>query len=175
MARRRAGSRPDAPAQPKQNRELADALASLGETSPLLVRNMAFCTQVLSFGSIKRFDKNEFCRDQEVLLYAEIENFTSESTEKGFHTSLGSSYQILDSLGRPVFTREFASTDDLSKIARHDFFIAYHFRVPMQLTPGKYTLRLAIRDKKSQKTGQGSIEFTVKEGKAEPAKAKGGK
>ena len=30
---------------------LAEALAKLGETAPLLVRNAAFCTEVLSFGS----------------------------------------------------------------------------------------------------------------------------
>ena len=149
---------------------LAEALAKLDEMAPLLVHNAAFCTEVLGFGCIKRFDKNEFFRDQEVLLYAELENFTSEPTEHGFHTSLRSGYQIVDDLGRQVFARECAATDDYSKSVRRDFFIAYHLRLPPQLAPGKYTLRLAIQDKKCQKTGQGSIEFTLKEGKAKSGK-----
>jgi hypothetical protein len=40
---------------------------------------------------------------------------------------------------------------------------------------GKYTLRLLVQDATRQKTGQASIEFTVKEGKAESEKGKGEK
>ena len=105
-------------------------------------------------------------------MYAELENFVSEPTEKGFRTSLRSGYQILDNLGRQVVWREFAPTQDHCKNARRDFFIAYHLRLPKQMAPGKYMLRLLIQDTTSQKTGQASIEFTVKEGKAENAKEK---
>ena len=45
------------------------------------------------------------------------------------------------------------------------------------MAPGKYLLRLLIQDTTRQKTGQASIEFTVKAGKAEEpkGKAEGGK
>jgi len=151
---------------------LSEALAKLGETAPLLVRNAAFCTQVLSFGCITRIEKYEFFQDQNVLLYAELENFVPEPIEKGFRTSLRSGYQILDNLGRQVVWREFAPTQDYCKNARRDFFIAYHLRLPKQIAPGKYMLRLLIQDTTRLKTGQASIEFTVKEGKAESGKGK---
>jgi len=151
---------------------LREALARLGETAPLLVRNAAFCTEVLSFACIKRFDKQEFVADQEMLVYAELENFVSEPTERGFRTSLRSAYQILDNLGRQVVQRDFAPTEEYSKNARRDFFIAFRVRLPRQIAPGKYMLRLVIRDAVSQKTGQASIEFTVKEGKAQTEKPK---
>ncbi len=151
---------------------LTEALAHLGETAPLIVRNGTFCSEVLSFGSFKKVDKYEFCQDQNVLLYAELENFSSEPFEKGFRTSLRSGYQILDHLGRQVVWREFPPTQDFCKHPRCDFFIAYHLRLPTQMPPGKYLLRLLIQDTARQKSGQASIEFTVKAGKAEEAKGK---
>ena len=151
---------------------LREALARLGETAPLLVRNASFCSEVLSFARIKRFDKQEFVADQEVLLYAELENFVPEPTERGFHTSLRSAYQILDALGRPIVRRDFASAEEYGKNARRDFFIAFRVRLPRQIAPGKYMLRLMIQDAVSQKTGQASIEFTVKEEKAPAEKPK---
>jgi hypothetical protein len=152
---------------------LLEALAKLGETAPLLVRNAAFCSEVLSFACIKRFDKNEFVANQELLLYAEPENMVSEPAERGFHTSLRSAYEILDDLGRQVVRRDFAATEEYCKSARRDFFVSYRLRLPRQIAPGKFLLRLMIQDAISQKNGQASIEFAVKDGKAEGGKAKG--
>ena len=61
---------------------LTDAIAKLSEAVPLVVRNLAFCTEVQSFGCTKRFDKYEFRPNQEVLLYAELENFASQQTAR---------------------------------------------------------------------------------------------
>ena len=88
-------------------RILGEAMVRLGETAPLVVHNLAFCTEVQSFGSITPFAKAEFAPDQEVLLYAEVENFTVEPTPRGFHTSLRSSYQIFDARGQRVADHEF--------------------------------------------------------------------
>ena len=151
---------------------LTEALAHLGETAPLMVRNATFCSEVLSFGSFKKVEKYEFCQDQNVLLYAELENFSSEPIEKGFRTSLHSGYQILDNLGRQVASHEFPPTQDFCRNPRRDFFIAYHLRLPKQMPPGKYLLRLLVQDTTRQKSGQASIDFTVKEGKAEEGKGK---
>ncbi len=149
---------------------LSAALAHLGETAPLLVRNAAFCSEALGFGSFKKVAKYEFCQEQNVLLYAELENFSSEPVDKGFLTSLRSGYQILDHLGQQVACHEFPSTQDFCKNVRHDFFIAYRLRLPDKLVPGKYTLRILIQDTTRQKTGQASLEFTVKAGKADDPK-----
>jgi hypothetical protein len=85
---------------------------------------------------------------------------------------LRSAYQILDALGRPIVRRDFASAEEYGKNARRDFFIAFRVRLPRQIAPGKYMLRLMIQDAVSQKTGQASIEFTVKEEKAPAEKPK---
>ncbi|MCE5267823.1 MAG: hypothetical protein LLG00_08045 [Planctomycetaceae bacterium] len=141
---------------------LAEALGKLAETAALTVRNPAFCTEVISFGCAKRFEKYEFAANQEVLLYAEVENFASEATAKGYHTSLRSSYEIVDGRGACVAERKFAVTEEYCQNLRRDYFIGYHLRIPKQIAPGKYTLRLSIEDLMCHKTGQATIEFSVK-------------
>ena len=149
---------------------LVEALAKLAESAPLVVRNLSFCTEVRSYGCVKQFQKYEFEPNQEVLLYAEVENFASEPTPTGYHTSLKSGYEILDASGRRVAQRSFAATEEYCQNLRRDFFIGYHLRLPKNAGPGKYTLRLSIEDLKCRKTGQASMEFEMK-----PRKEGGGR
>lgn len=154
---------PDGPRRAAEaKRILNDALVRLGETAPLMVRNLAFCTAVQSYGAMTPFKKCEFVPDQELLLYAEVENFATEPTPKGHHTSLRSSYQIFDSRGQRVADQEFPPIEETCQNPRRDFFIGYHLRVPKRIYPGKHKLQLTIEDAKSRKVGQSSIEFTVK-------------
>jgi hypothetical protein len=155
---------PDRTRRVAQTKEALDeAVANLGAAAPLGVRNLAFCTAIQSFGSITPFKKNDFAPDQEVLLYAEVENFTAQSTPKGFHTALTSSYQILDGRGQRVTEHEFGPTDEYCQSRRHDFFIGYRFRMPKRIYGGKHTLQLTIVDTQSHKVGQSSLGFTVAE------------
>jgi hypothetical protein len=146
---------------------LVEAASKLAESAPLLVRNTAFCTEVQSYGCAKRFEKYEFQPNQEVLLYAEVENFATELTPKGYHTSLKSSYQILNARGQRVAEHSFAPTEEHCQNLRRDFFIGYHLRLPKRIDPDKYTLQLSIEDLKCRKIGQASIEFEVKGTKQE--------
>ena len=142
---------------------LEEAINRLGESAPLVVRNLAFCTEVQSYGCIKRFKTYEFAPEQEILLYAEVENFTSEETAKGFHTSLRSSYQLFDSRGQRVADHQFTTTEEHCQNPRRDFFIGYYLRLPKRIYPGRHTLQLTIEDLKSHKVGQSSIELTIRE------------
>ncbi|MEE9602903.1 MAG: hypothetical protein V3V75_06335 [Thermoguttaceae bacterium] len=141
---------------------LDEALTRLAESAPLVVRNLAFCTAVQSYGCTSEFKKYEFDPGQKVLLYAEIENFTSVATPKGYHTSLRSSYQIFDSRAQRVADHDFTTTEEYCDNARRDFFICYQLSLPTRIYPGKHTLKLTVEDLKGQKIGQTSIEFTVK-------------
>ena len=81
---------------------LSEALVKWGMLA-LLVRNLAFCSEVLNYGCLKRFDKYEFTPGQEMLVYAEVENFASEPTPARLsYVGLRPSYQVLDSQGRWV-------------------------------------------------------------------------
>ena len=154
----------DATSRAAESKQIfCEALSRLGETAPLLVRNLSFCTAIQSYGCFTPFKKYEFTPDQEALLYAEMDNFASESTPKGYHTQLRSSYQILDSAGQRVADHTFTTTEEYCQNTRRDFFIGYHLRMPKRINPGKYTLQMTIEDLQSQKVGQSTIEFTIKE------------
>ncbi len=147
-------------AQAKEH--LAAAVEELGQSCPLAVQNLAFATEIELFGRYEPFEKYEFQPGQKVLLYAELENFQSRKTCRGFHTATRSSYQIFDSSGRRVAEHEFAPSEEHCPSRRRDYFIGYEFNLPTQISPGKHVLQLTVADQNSQKIGQALIEFTVK-------------
>ena len=139
----------------------------LGETAPLVVHNMAFCTAVQGFGATTPFKKAEFPPGQEVVLYTEVENYTVEPMPRGFHTALRSSYQIFDARGQRIADQELPSCEEYCQSPRHDFFVAYKLFLPKRIYNGKHTLQLTIEDLKSHKVGQSSIELTIVKGSEE--------
>jgi hypothetical protein len=141
---------------------LREAAARIGELATPVVRNLAFCKEVTSFGVFKRFPKDEFKAGDEALLYCEIENLKAESTDKGYRTSLKSSYQILDARGERVAVQEFPASEDVCTSQRRDFFIPYFIWIPKRIDQGTYTLQLTVEDMQTHKSGQASIQFIVK-------------
>ncbi len=141
---------------------LREAASRIGEFAPPVVRNLAFCKEVTSFGVFKRFPKDEFKAGEEALLYCEIENLKAESTDKGYRTSVKSSYQILDAHGERVAEQEFPASEDLCTSQRRDFFIPYFIWIPKRIDPGTYTLQLTVEDAQTHRTGQASIKFAIK-------------
>ena len=141
---------------------LAQAVDRLSESSNLLVKNLAFCTEVNSFGVHTDFPKNEFKSGQQVLLYCELQNFKSDVTPKGHHTALKSSYQIVDSQGRRVAEHELPITEEHCQVPRHDYFIRYFIHLPTKIYAGKYSLQLTVEDTLANKAGQSSIDFSIK-------------
>ena len=141
---------------------LQQAAGQLGQLASPVVRNLAFCKEVTSFGVFKRFASNEFKPGEEVLLYCEVENLKSQSTEQGYHTAIKSSYLIFDARGQRIAEQDFPASDDFCANPRRDFFIPYFIALPKRLSSGSYTLQLTIEDSQTSKVGQSSIEFSVK-------------
>jgi len=142
---------------------LDEAVGRLGESAPLVVRNMAFCTEIVDYGRTTPFDKYEFVPGQEVLLYVEVENLASNQTASGFETSLRSSYRIFDSHDREIDRQMCDQLKDRCRNPRRDFFVGHKMEIPrQQVYPGSHTLVLTIEDLISGKVGQSSIPFTVK-------------
>lgn len=144
-------------------RHLHAAANELEQNAPLALAHLAFCTEVNSFGVYKKFPKYEFKRGEEVLLYAEVDNFTSTTTEAGYHTSLHSSVQILDRHGDRVASQDFAVTEENCRNLRHDFFVRYFLNIPKNLAAGDYTLQLTVEDTQGNKAAQANIPFSVTE------------
>ncbi len=140
---------------------LDQAAYHLGTAGNLVVKNLAFCTAVRSYGVIGEFEQKEFRPGQVVLLYAELENFSAEETPEGYRTTLRGSYQIYDARGNQVASEELPVVEDVCRNRRRDFFVSYRIQLPERIYPGRHKLQLTIEDAKSQRMATGTLEFTV--------------
>lgn len=143
--------------------QLAEALGRLGELSNLSVRNLTFCQKVYGYGDHDKTETARFKPGEAVTLYAEVGHYRSESTEKGHHTSLATSYEILDQAGNRVDGGEFATVDDYCGSKRNDFYIEYTIGLPDRIYASHYQLRVLIRDRLSGKIGKSTIGFEIAE------------
>ena len=135
----------------------------LAAISNLEVQNVAFCTEVDSFGIISRFPKYHFKPDQELLLYCELDNFISEKLKNEYETKLQGSYEIVDKSGKRVTDQLLPPDEHICSNHRRDYFIAYRIFMPKEIPTGSYTLKLTIEDMKGRKFGQSSIDFQIVE------------
>jgi hypothetical protein len=141
---------------------LDQAVSSLRELGALSVRNLSFCKNVYGYGELEPYEKDHFAPGQHVSMYVEVENYHSTPTDKGYRTSLGSSYEILAEDGTRVGGGEIPDIEDLCRSRRRDFHIQYGLTLPATLVPAKYRLQLLIKDRQSDKIGHASVAFEVR-------------
>ena len=126
-----------------------------------LVRALAFCTDIQSYGQFKRFEGNRFDAGQQVILYCEIDNFTAKRVDNGFETHLQGSYDIYDSENRKVLSQLLPADQQVSVNYLRDYFIAYQMLIPKELPAGTYKLRLTMEDRNGKKYGNADIPFEI--------------
>ena len=101
-------------------------------------------------------------RAQQATVYAEVENFRSNSTKDGYQTTLGTSYQILDKTGQRVAGEPVPRRRrSCAASRRRDFHMQYGVTLPTQIYPGEYRLELTITDQRSGKIGQATLPFKI--------------
>lgn len=140
---------------------LRQAEAALRNLSMLQVRNLKLCTKVTSFGRYDEFPEMRFLPGQPVIVYAEVDNFSTEAKSDGYETALEGTCEIYNANKEMVYLHKFGVEREISANRRRDFFFPYPFRIPAELTPGQYSLTLTIKDVLASKFDQQSILFTV--------------
>jgi hypothetical protein len=141
--------------------EVHDALNWLANLSALQVKNLAFCTNVQSYGVYTKFEEYRFRPGQEVILYAEVDNFAAEPKHDQFETALDGMCELYDAGKNRVGVHKFGVDRELCNNRRRDYYLPYRYFLPDDLYPGQYSLKLTITDVKSNKLDQASIDFTV--------------
>jgi hypothetical protein len=160
----------DPDGHPVASRRFAAALAPyrsatrhLSEaTEQLEVQSLAFCTEIISYGQVKRFATTRFDPGQKVILYCEIDNFVAEKTSEGYLTELQGSYEIFDEQGTKVAGQVLPIDRQRCDHYLRDYFIAYQMHLPAQLPAGKYRLELTMECAKGKKYGQASLPLELK-------------
>mgnify|MGYP003629521223 CR=1 FL=1 len=145
--------------------QLREATARLQEKANLKLKNVAFCHKINSFGSYERFERDEYTPGRPVLVYSEIENFTSELTADGmYRTLLKSKVQIFKAgtNGDLVAEIPFDTTEDLCRNVRKDYFHSYKFEIPRNISLGPHIMKLTVEDEISQKVATYTQNFTVR-------------
>lgn len=145
--------------------QLRAAIQRLEGSAKLEMRNVNFCHKISSYGNYERFPREEFTPGQPILVYAEVENFQSESTPGGyFRTVLNSTIDIYQAgpNGKLVQSIPFQPTEDLSRNRRRDYFHSWELSIPPRISMGPHVMRLTIEDQFSRKTATYSLNFIVK-------------
>ena len=142
---------------------LDQARSKLAELATLQIRNLTFVDSVDGYGVYQRRELEEFRPGDPVTLYAEVENFRSDSTKEGYRTTLATSYEVVDASGQRVDGGQFPDVEDLCQNQRCDFHMQYGVALPTRIYPGEYQLRLTITDQLSHKIGQTSVPFVIVE------------
>jgi hypothetical protein len=155
---------------PVASRRLSSALPKIQTANQHLrqaneqldLRSLAFCTEIVSYGQVKRFQTSRFDGGQKVILYCEIDNFVAEKTSDGYETELQGSYEVFDSSGTKVAGLVLPADRQVCDHYLRDYFIAYQMNLPTDLPPGAYRLELTMECVKGKKFGQASIPMTIK-------------
>jgi hypothetical protein len=149
-------------ASPQEVSNVLEQLNSLALTlrtrAPLTIEKMLFCSEVSRFGVYQPlagepmfWAGREGQPGEQIQLYVELQNFTSQPQGASYETKLASRLEIRDLQGKTVWLRDFpAQQPDRSHTRRHDYFITYRFPVPRDVLPARYTLCLEVRDVTAQ-------------------------
>jgi hypothetical protein len=151
---------------------LDEAVANLRDLGTLSLRNLTFCKNVYGYGAVEPYKEDRFAAGEKVQLYVEVENYHSESTEKGFTTSLGSTYELLDEKGQRVEGAEFPAVEDCCRTRRRDFHVQFALTLPEKIAAGRYQFQLVVRDRLSDKIASAQASFEIRDNLSYPASGK---
>jgi hypothetical protein len=145
--------------------KLADAIKAVEPAKPLLVRRSEFATRVDGFGQLQPITNRRFLpgRQNQIILYNELDGFTSERSEKGeWTTTLATRIQILAKHdGTEVWSRNWLAVTDTSTVRREDFFVCEKVLLSEYLTVGTYILKTSVRDERTGAIAERSVEFSM--------------
>ena len=145
---------------------LRTAAVKLSERARLTLRDVNFCHDVDSFGNVATFDRDEFSPNQRVLIYASVENFTSEQTVNGrFRTVLRSTIEIFRAGGTELIETlplEQPRTVDLCDRHRQDYYLTFELKIPPRIGLGPHVVKLTVEDLLGDKVAQTRLNFTVR-------------
>ncbi len=145
--------------------QLRSAVRQLMPLTALQIRRFEICSRIHSFGRLDTFPANNFDPGQPLLLYAEVDNFTSELTPGGSYRTQFEAELKLYEEGNTKAKETIALPDisDESTSERSDYYQSFELSLPSHLKSGQYSIRLRLRDRTSGKTAESTVEFQVRQ------------
>lgn len=130
----------------------------------LQVPKVVLCTSAQSYGIYDPIEPAEFPagRRTAVIIYVEVDNFSSETTASGyFRTLLSVRPSLLNKAGEELWSTSYENIEDLSRQRRRDFFLIVKGVIPASLAPGEYVLKIEVEDVLGGKINSNMQQFKV--------------
>jgi hypothetical protein len=149
---------------------VTDRVAPLLETAKkwqadadLQLPKLVLATRVDSFGVYNAVD-SKFVqgRKHTVIIYCEVANFSSKKGDDGwFETKLAQQETLITDDGLLVWRPNAEEVEDRSMNQRHDFYLVKKLTIPENLAAGKYTLRMSVTDRNTNKIAMVSLPIEI--------------
>jgi len=142
---------------------LMDAAKKWQGEADLALPRLVLATRVDSFGVYTAIEpKFEQGKRHTVIIYCEVANFTSKKGDDGwFTTHLAQQETLITEDGLLVWRPNAEDVEDRSLNQRHDFYLVKKLTIPENLAAGKYTLRMSVTDKTSNKVSMMNIPVEI--------------
>jgi hypothetical protein len=148
---------------------LTDRLAggvSDGSSDPASIGIGTFklCTSVRGFGVYEPFSKDVFLagRANKLIVYLELDNYTSQTGADGQHVvRLSQELELYDDGGLVVWRHTPVAIRDEARRQRRDFFTCQLVELPARLTVGKFYLKARVIDEATGHRAERSIPLEV--------------
>lgn len=147
------------------------AIESLEETlqqvQPLQIPTALLCRSVSSFGCPDALPEPwQFPagRTSMVVLYCELTGFKTQpaADRPGWcHTLFSQRLAILTTAGKELWSYEDQQVEDFCLHPRRDFFITKLLKIPPELPPSDYVLKVTIRDKIANRVTETNLPFAI--------------
>ncbi len=142
-------------------RRLEEALALARRQAPLRVDNPCFAWQVRAWGDVERCEVSQFHNGQQVIVYFEVDNLTSEKVLDGHATKLDTTLRLVNVSGECLHEWRFPPLSENCPAPRRDYFARYILEVPEGIAPGPLRLEMTVNDLLGEKSADVSLPLEV--------------
>lgn len=148
---------------PERAAPLVEAAKAWQAQEDLKLPTLVLASRVDSYGVYTQVaPRFEVGKRHVAIIYCEVANFTSKRTEDGFYqTRLAQQDTLVTEDNLLVWRPNPEEIEDRSHNLRHDFYLVKKMTLPETLAVGKYTLRMSVTDKISNKISMISMPIEI--------------
>ena len=139
-----------------------------GGPRELSIPDIRICRQVRGFDDVVAFDPQKLRQGQPILIYAELEDFHSVSTTRGYRTLTLSTLEVRTSDGEVLARQPLGTAVDLADTPRREFFLTHQLTIPDDLPAGEYVFGLCVDDLLGHSSARAELAVRVTEGRSPP-------
>ncbi len=149
---------------------IAEAHAALSSSESLTLPAAQLCTRIESYGRFTPIETTILPAGKPLvaLLYTEVDGFTNatidapgmDASGTRFTIHLSQELALYSEMGTVVWSTPRQSLKEESRNRRRDFFTTQRVDLPASLAPGKYTLKLTLRDELKNAVAERTIDLT---------------